>query len=260
MFTFKKLANNNAIWVWGGDMYGINLKTLKRSNIKNVLLHSYAIDVFGRSKVTKFIKRAKKYGVNIHIWMQCFYNGNWINPLKCGKNYLNKIISRAKYYARIPGVAGIHFDYLRFGGNAYEYKGATEKINSFTKDITEAIVNVNGRLILSAAIMPEKEDIYYYGQDSKVLGKYLDVLVPMVYTGNYHQSYKWIGTMTRYFKTNSAGAQVWVGLQAYKSDNNPRRLSVAKLANQVNTAYNYGADGVVLFRLGLVNFYKLRTK
>ncbi len=260
IYTYKKISNNNAIWVWGGDMYNLNLKTLKNSNIKNILLHSHAIDVFGIKKVKKFIAKSNKYGINVHIWMQCFYNGKWINPLKCGKSYLNKIISRGRYYARIPGVAGIHFDYLRFGGNAYEYKGATDKINSFTKEITEAIVDVNGKLIISAAIMPEKEDIYYYGQDPNTLGKYLDVLVPMVYTGNYGQSYKWVGTMTKYFKENSGTAKVWVGLQAYKSDNNPKKLSVAKLSKQVNTAYNAGGDGVALFRFGLVNFYKLRTK
>ncbi|WP_295722944.1 Ig-like domain-containing protein [uncultured Methanobrevibacter sp.] len=260
IYTYKKITNNNAIWVWGADMNNLNLKTLKKSNIKNILLHSYAIDVFGIKKVKKFIARSNKYGINVHIWMQCFYNGKWINPLKCGKAYLNKIISKGRYYARIPGVAGIHFDYLRFGGNAYEYKGATAIINSFTKEITEAIIDVNGKLIISAAIMPEKEDIYYYGQDPNTLGKYLDILVPMEYTGNYGQSYKWVGTMTKYFKENSGNARVWVGLQAYKSDNNPQKLSVAKLSKQVNTAYNYGGDGVALFRFGLVNFYKLRTK
>ena len=260
IYTFKNMPNQNSIWVRGEDMYNINLNTLKKSNVKNIFLHTYALDVFGKNKVKNFIAKSNKYGIKVHLWMQCFYNGDWINPLTCGQKYLNKIISRAKSYAKIPGLAGIHFDYLRFGGNAYEYKGATEKISSFTRDITNAIVEVNGGLILSAAIMPEKEDIYYYGQDPNTLGKYLDVLVPMVYIGNYHQTYKWIGTMTKYFKANSDTAKVCIGLQTYKSDSNPVPVSVTKLAKQVNAAYDNGGDGIALFRLGLTNFYKIRTK
>ena len=43
--------------------------------------------------------------------MQAFYHGDWINPMKAD---ITKIVNEAKKYARMPGVSGVHFDYLRF--------------------------------------------------------------------------------------------------------------------------------------------------
>ena len=57
--------------------------------------------------------------------------------------------------------------------------------------------------------MPEKtKSAYYYGQDYAVISKYMDVVMPMIYKGNYHKSTSWITTTTQWYKTNSKGAKV----------------------------------------------------
>ena len=63
------------------------------------------------------------------------------------------------------GVSGVHFDYLRFHGTAYT-KRETEKINELVKLAVCAIHSINPKCIVSAALMPEKNNSkYYYGQD-----------------------------------------------------------------------------------------------
>ena len=44
-----------------------------------------------------------------------FYTGIWINPDEIDTN---SIVQEAKKYASIQGISGIHFDYLRYPGNA----------------------------------------------------------------------------------------------------------------------------------------------
>lgn len=46
---------------------------------------------------------------------------------------MNKIIKQVTHYASLKGVDGIHFDYLRFGGNAYKYKNGVNAVNYFVK-------------------------------------------------------------------------------------------------------------------------------
>ena len=67
--------------------------------------------------------------------------------------------------------------------------------------------------------MPEKNDAYVYGQDIAVISKYLDIIVPMVYKGNYNSGTSGISSITQWFVETSNGAAVWVGLQTYVSDN-----------------------------------------
>ena len=67
-------------WVFGKDMYNVNLETLKKIGVTDIFLNYYAINTYGESKVAAWIKKAKNNGINTHIWVQCFYNGNWINP------------------------------------------------------------------------------------------------------------------------------------------------------------------------------------
>lgn len=246
-------------WVRYSDMYNLNLASLSSQGTKHILLHSYAFTAYGQSSVASWIKQANNYGITVHIWMQVAYDGDW-HPMSYrdgsyNYNLINSKINEAKYYASISGVGGVHFDYLRFGGTAYNYPKAAESINYFVSSAVSAIKAINPNCLVSAALMPEPNSMRYYdGQDYPTLTKYLDFVLPMVYKGNYGQNTAWIQSITKWFVDNSNGAQVWTGLQAYRSDSDITRLSVSELTQDSQAALNGGARGVVMFRWGLTNF------
>ena len=265
----SKLAKGNGYWVNKWSMKKVNLKKLAKKGTKHIFLLHTSFDMYGKKTVLKWIKKAHKYGMQVHIWMSAFYkNGKFIHPCsKKGKyNYkqMNKIIKKAKYYAGFKEVDGIHFDYTRFGGNAYKYKHAVDAVNYFIKKASHAVRDVHPGIIVSSAIMPEPSSMkYYYAQDIETMSKHLDVLVPMIYKGNYHASSKWIKKITKQFVKKSRGAKIWAGLQTYKSDSNIKKLSYNALFKDAKNAKNGGASGIVLFRWGLsklLNFNKLKIK
>ncbi len=259
------MGKGNGYWMWGSGMKSVSLKTLKQKGTKQIFLHSYAVSLYGKSAVTSWIAQAKKYGMNVHIWVQCFYDGKWIRPVKDDGSpdyyLMKKKAAKVVNYAKIKGVAGVHLDYVRFGGTAHLYKDSMKAINYMVKKTCTEVRKVSPNCIISAAIMPEPDMMeYYYGQDIPTITKYLDVIVPMAYKGNYKMKTPWIGEVTRNFTLQSNGAQVWTGIQSYVSDDNAVRLSHSTLVNDAKVAMNGGAKGVVLFRIGitnLLNFYKV---
>jgi len=222
-------------------------------------LNYYAFTAHGKSAVESWIASAKKVGIRVHIWMQVFNDGSWHDPTDT--SFQNKRIEEAKWYATVKGVSGVSFDYLRYPGTAYKHAGGTLAISRFTKRVTEEIHKVNPNLIVSAALMPEKtSSTYYYGQNYSALSTYLDVVLPMIYKGNYHSGSSWIGSTTKWYVENSNGASVWSVLQSYRSDDNPSPLSTDEITSDAKIAVNNGAPGVVSFRFGLsamINFKKL---
>ena len=262
-FSVKVLSPSNndyngGFWLFGRDMKSVNLDTLKSYGTKHIFLNFKAIELHGKSGVESFIKSANSKGISVHIWMQVFYDGDWNNPVKNGeidKDLIKSRISEAKSYANIKGVAGVHMDYLRYPGTAYKYDKSVEAINYFTQQVCKELHAINPNLIVSAAVMPEPSvNEYYYGQDISTMSKYLDVIIPMVYKGNYEQGTSWIQKTTATFVKQSNGAQIWAGLQSYKSDSNPTPLSASSLMKDANAAIAAGANGVILFRWGLVNY------
>ena len=253
-------------WVYGADMNTVNLNTLAAQGTTDILLNYYAITKHGQSAVETWIANANKLNIRVHIWMQVFYSSStgWVNPIQNGaKNtdYFTEKITEAQKYAKIKGVSGIHLDYMRYPGTAYKTNGGTAAISSFVKEITTAIHNINPKLIVSTTLMPETENnAYYYGQDYSVISKYMDVVIPMIYKGNYEASSLWITTTAKWFVDNSKGAQVWAGIQGYNSDNNPTNLTVSELKDDAKAAINGKAGGVIIFRYGntnLINFDSL---
>ena len=253
-------ARNNGIWLFGKDMKKVNLDKLQSYGTKQIILNFKALELWGQSDVEKFIKKAHNHNIKVHIWMQVFYeNGKWINPVKKGEidyNLINSKIDLAKKYAKVKGVDGVHFDYVRYPGTAYKYEKGVDAINYFTKEASNEVHKINPKLIVSAAVMPEPSSMkYYYGQDIPTMTKYLDVIVPMVYKGNYKAGTSWIQKVTSALVKQSSGAKVWTGLQSYKSDSNPTKLSAKALMNDADAAAFGGARGVILFRYGLTNFF-----
>ena len=259
------MGKGNGYWLWTAHMKSINLKNLAAKGTKQIFLHSLALYNHGYSAVKSFISKAHKYGMKVHIWMQVCYDGTWVSPVNKDNSFkysfMNKKIAQAKEYARIKGVDGIHLDYMRFGGTAHNYKTSTDAINYLVKKISVGVHSVKSNCIVSVAVMPEPSMmLYYYGQDIPTMSKYVDAILPMVYKGNYHKDTSWIKSVTNTFVKQSNGAQIWTGLQAYKSDSNAAKLPVSELLKDAKSAKAGGAAGVVLFRIGVshyLNFNKV---
>jgi len=246
-------------YVFGRDMKNVDLNLFASYGTTDLLLNYYAFTAHGKSAVESWIANASKVGIRVHIWVQVFNDGGWHNPINT--TFTNEKIEEAKMYARVKGVSGVLFDYLRYPGNAYKTPGGTEAISRFTKRATEEIHKINPKIIVSAALMPETtSSIYLYGQNYSALSTYLDAVLPMIYKGNYKQDSSWIGSTTKWYVENSNGAAVWTTLQSYKSDDSATPLSKDELNNDAKIATNAGASGVVSFRFGLsamINFKDL---
>ena len=257
--------SNNGIWLWSQYMHTVNLDILAVNDIKHILLHEVAFTNHGESTTRAFIKSAQDQGLKVHIWMQCFYsNGNWVNPVDDENNrykqeYFDEVIERAVTYAGY-GVDGIHLDYIRFGGTAYQHNPsaeitATGAVTEFCRQINMATKAVNPDVILSAALMPEPNSEYYYGQDPAQMGQYMDVLIPMIYyrTDGYSSGgTTWARNVANHFATKGAPAEVWAGLTTYSgSDGSITPLSASELRSDCEMFAATPATGVVLFRYGL---------
>lgn len=228
-------------------MENVNLKTLANNGITDLFLNFYAFTAHGESKVLSWIKNANTNKINVHIWIQCFYDGEWHNPKTTN---LTAKLKEIKKYANLDGVKGVHLDYLRYPGNAYKTEGGADAITNFVKTVRSQ----NPKTFLSCAVMPEQSDKYYYGQDIDALGKIVDAMIPMQYKGNYEAGTTWLESITKLFASK---ATLWSGLQTYKSDNDTTQLSGNELLTDVKTCLNNGAKGVVLFRYGIspnINF------
>ena len=252
------MGKGNGYWMWANGIKTANLKTLAAKGTKHIFINTYTITLHGTEAVKSFIAKAHKYGMKVHIWMQVCYDGGWISPVnKDGSfkySFMNKKVAEAKKYAKITGVDGIHLDYMRFGGTAHYYSTSTKAINYMVKKISLGVRSVKSNCIVSVAIMPEPSmNKYYYGQDVATMSKYVDALLPMVYKGNYNAGTSWIKSVTKTLVSQSNGAQIWTGLQAYKSDSNTAKLSHSELLKDAKAAKAGGATGVILFRFGLTN-------
>ena len=234
-------SNRFGYWIFGRDMLNTNLSDLRQHNVTDIFLNYYAITAHGENKVINWINEANKLGLHVHIWMQCFYDGEWHNPAHTD---LTGKINEAKKYAGMNGVYGVHLDYLRYPGNAYKTEGATEAVNNFTRKVKE----VTGDKFLSCAIMPEEDNKYYYGQDAQALGQICDIVIPMQYKGNYEAGTAWLASTTKMF---SGMANIWSGLQSYLNDDDTTILGEYELTQDINTCLDNGAKGAILFRYGL---------
>lgn len=260
-YTIKVQSNNlkyYGFWLFGADMKKVNLKDMAKNGVNLIFLNGYAVTLHGKSAVSSFACEAKSLGIKVHIWMSTFHDGEWISPLTNDGAYnnalFNSLIKDAKEYASIKGVSGIHFDYIRFPGTAYKHANGVDAITYFTKTACKALHKMDSSLIVSAAVMPEPSAMkYYYGQDIPEMSKYLDMIVPMVYKGNYGKNSAWIQSVTQQFIKQSQGAIVLTGIQGYYSDSNVKKLPASTLIKDAGYAFSGGANGVIVFRYSLFN-------
>ena len=245
-------------WLHGKTMKDVDVRSLVSFGTTDVILHEYAFKAHGQKDVEEWIAQADAAGLKVHIWMQVFYNGKWINPVKDGvpdEKLFDEKIKRAQSYARMRGVAGIHFDYVRYPGTAYKTPGGAEAVSEFVRLAATQLHQTSPKIIVSVALMPETTaNKHYYGQDYEAITQYMDVVVPMIYKGNYKKTTDWIASTTKWFVANSKGAKVWAGLQGYKSDEDTSKLPASEITADVEAALKAGADGAVIFRWGVTNF------
>lgn len=244
-----------------------NLDVFAKHGIGHVFLHEYAFRYY-ENLIPSILEKADKLGINIHIWMQCFWwNDNqgvngWRSPvidsLKCYDQALFDDIlgpDRAQKYVK-AGVKGIHFDYIRFGGTAYKHDfpdaGVTGQgaIDEFCRQADEKLRAINPDLILSAALMGETASEKYYGQHPETMSKYINILIPMLYfhTGGYNGPTA--ATRLNWFANHSgAGTQVWAGIQTYDASN--AGLDAATMRTDCEYFVGSKASGISFFRHGL---------
>jgi len=270
LFTTVMLKDDvrNGIWVRGENMNNVNLDTLSNNGIENIFLHSSAVNRFGEEEVSSWIKKANNKNIKVHIWVQCFYeNKKWVNPINTSTEnfnypYFNSKVEEIERYSEIPGVSGIHLDYIRYPGNAYkyDYSHGITGANAITKFVSMVSNNLNDKdLTLSITLMPERAGKKYYGQDAWTLSYYVDAVVPMAYAGNYGQDASWIKDISSYFKGKAIWSKVCIGIQVYESDNNITSLPASKLKEKSQAALDGGADGIALFNWELLrNWFNLR--
>jgi len=259
----------NGIWVNGYNMNNVNLDTLSKNSIENIFLHETSVDRFGKENVEKWIKKAHAKNISVHIWVQCFNNGTWVNPIDTKKkefnyDYFNKKIAKIEEYCQIEGIDGIQLDYVRFPGDAYKYDygwgvNGQNAITKFVTMVDDKIKYTNKTL--SITIMPEKEDsITYYGQDVGALCHHVDVVIPMVYAGNYNEGPQWIKETSKYYTEKASPTYVCIAIQDYNGDNDEQPLNISQLKINCQSALDGGADSIAIFNWELMtHWFNLKT-
>lgn len=273
-----KYDNTNAIWLWGSHMKEAPVQEWADKGYGHILLNEAAFDKWGEEAVYAFIDDCEALGLNVHVWFQAFYfDGKWVSPIDDEKraikqDFYDMVIDRAKGYVE-KGIKGIHLDYIRYGGTAHKHDwpecGATWSITEFCRQLNVAVKAINPDVILSAALMPEINSEYYYGQNPAQMGQYLDILMPMVYRHGYggeDKPLEWVIEVSNWFEENSGPADVWVGIQTYKvnlADETTGQfsdggriipLNAEELLSDCKDLLGTNCTGVVLFRHGIGEF------
>ncbi|WP_460009335.1 pseudomurein-binding repeat-containing protein [Methanobacterium movens] len=249
--------STGALWVRYWSMDAVNLEELKAAGITDIFLDSEALtNSKYQNSSARFLQNAQESGIRVSVWVNCFKpNSTWIDPAnESSATYITDLLSRIGILTGRAGINGVHLDYIRYPGNAYQQVNGTTSINSFVSRVRDVVKAIKPDALLSAALMPEGAvNAYYYGQNYTELANYLDVLVPMIYKGNYNKNTSWIGSVTNYIVSQSAGTPVWTGILTYQSDNNLTTIGADELFGDVVSALKNGADGYVLFRYGLLD-------
>lgn len=255
--------NVHGLWLSVDDVKNINADELKNSGITDVFVKANRIsDPLYPSVLTSIIKKLKGTGIRVHAWITSFVdqNGNWIDPKNVSNQ--NSIIKTITDITKNYNIDGIFLDYVRYPGTAYKTAGATNTITTFVAKVYSTVKSIKPKVTVSAALMPEGAvNSYYYGQDYSQLSRYLDFLVPMMYTGNYNKNTSRITSTTKYIVAHSNGKPVIAGLQTYRSDNNLTVIPASEIRTNINSAVKGGASGYALFRYGWLdkNFFKTQT-
>ena len=276
-------AKPNGIWVWSthmdqwiADDFKV-LKDMKKLGYDHILLNYNSFDDPAKAdKARQIIAASKEQGVKVHAWMQVFCeNKTWINPIenlgddtgRYKQEEFDRIIAKANRYIDDFDVDGIHMDYIRFSGsgqniaNKNNYSNGVTACGAITEFCRQIRASLDSRLegvILSAAMMTGSNVQYYYGQEAADMGKYIDILMPMVYKYYPNVTYdnSWMrGTCSQF--TQASDAQVWAGIQTYThlpGSQDVKGMSASEIRADSEVIRSTKCSGVVMFRYALGEF------
>lgn len=260
-------------WAWSSHRESLMaddcamMKSLKAKGYDHIILNYAAFYPSAAKTTLQFIEAAERIGLTVHAWIQCFHNSSgWINPIDDVNNryreeIFDEIISSAKKYIEDFGVKGIHLDYIRFGGTAYKHNPSAEvnavgAVTRCCRQVRELCDSYGENIVTSAALMPDDtEDYYYYGQNHNEMGKYIHILMPMIYRYSYNYSDEACRRAAKKFADNTGGAECWAGLTTYRGDDNKvYPMDAEGILKDCEAFSGSGAKGLVLFRYGLGDF------
>ncbi len=260
------------VWTWSSHIPSLmaddcaSMKSLKAKGYDHIILNYAAFSPSARKTTIEFIEAAERIGLTVHAWIQCFYSGGWVNPIDDENNrykdeVFDRIAANAKSYIEDYGVKGIHLDYIRFGGTAPKHNPSAEvnavgAVTRCCRELRELCDSYDEGLVTSAALMPdETRDGYYYGQNLDQMGKYIHILMPMIYRYSYGYDDATCQKVADRFAGNASGAECWAGTTTYRgNDSGVVPMDAEGILKDCNVYKDTGAKGIVLFRYGLGEF------
>lgn len=248
---------HSGYWVLSKDRDNLNLDDMSEKGVTDIFLNFKSYEIYGKDNLESWIANASDRGIRTHIWTQIFWTSKtgWVLPVvdsRPNTDFFNEKIAELNEYASLKGLSGIHMDYLRYSGSAEYTDEGKQAITDFVMNATSSIRKVNPNLTVSAALMPDLKRLQNtYGVDYPVISRYFDVIVPMLYSGNFKKDRDWISQTTRQFISNSNGARIWTGLQSYVNDNDLSHLTMNQINADIRAAIDSKASGVVIFRFGV---------
>lgn len=272
IFNFKDFKSN-AVWCWSShipdmmDNDAANLRNMKKLGYDHVLLNFAAFNPYNLNNTLPFLDKCDELGIQVHAWIQCFYNnGGWVSPVddenKCYREDLyEKIRNDAKHYIEDFGVKGLHLDYIRFGGTASKHNVSADvnsigAVNRCCRELRELCDSFGEGLVTSAALMPEPNTEYAYGQSPSQMGKYIHILMPMLYRYSYGWGDARCKSLTNWFADNAGDAELWAGITTYTGNDSGgvTGMSAEAMRKDIDIFMDSKAKGLVLFRYGLGTF------
>ena len=271
LFDLSK-TRPTAVWAWGSHLSdltannGAKLRDLKKLGYDHLLMNFAGFrNKNYRQQAIKCMRICDEIGLAVHVWLQAFYDGDWISPIddenkSFREDIYERIRNEATQYLETWGVKGVHLDYIRFGGTASKHNWSMEvnsvnAVNRCCREIREICDSYDEGLVTSAALMPEPNSSQYYGQKPADMAKYIHILMPMIYRyGSYNFSDTSFKERSDYYAEQAAkgGGVSWSGIQTY--DASTKGMSAEVLRRDIDLMAQTKASGVVLFRYQLGTF------
>ena len=263
---------HTAIWAWSSHVSDMmendaaKLRNLQQLGYDHILLNFAAFEASNQRNTLKFLDACEQLDINVHCWMQCFYKGGWISPIDDNaKSYKEEVYADIRAHAKTDledfGVKGLHLDYIRFGGTASKHDHSAEvnsvaAVNRCCRELREITDGYGEGLVMSAALMPEPNTEYAYGQNPAQMGQYIHILMPMEYRYSYNWSDARCKTLTDWFCDHAGGAEVWAGITTYTGTDSGgvKGMDAAGIRRDIDIFMDSKAKGLVLFRYGLGTF------
>lgn len=247
-------------WIWGTTVreLGIErvLKLSKDIGIKDLFLLVKSVSGIVNFSILESIgKHAIDHDLRIHTWIVCFEDKSVGSITPEDEEYRKYLLTIIEDAVTHEYVYGVHLDYVRYKGNAYD---KWVYVSSFVKEVRDLVKSYSQNIVLSIASKAEdyssKEALLrsalFYGQNYLDLAKYVDLFIPMTYYLDYGieprdavKGALWVKQVTN--------RSVYIGVQLHPSENpldRGRIPRVDEIKTQLIESRARGLDGACFFR------------